>query len=81
MRMFTSVAIATAISAFATSVFAGGLSDEIIEAPVEVMEVEEPSGSSVNPTFVILGVLAALLVAAALQEEDDDDDDETDLIS
>ena len=49
---------------------AGGLSDGIVEPPVEVVEIEEPSGSSVNPTFVILGVLAALLVAAAVAEDD-----------
>jgi len=77
MRISTTLTAAVAITAFATSSIAGGLSDEIMEAPVEVVEDNvAPAGTSVNPTFVILGVLAALLIAAAVADDDDDDDED-----
>ncbi|MEL6683953.1 MAG: tail fiber domain-containing protein [Pseudomonadota bacterium] len=55
---------------------AGGLADEIVEAPVIVAEEPAPAGSSISPTYIVLGVLAALLIAAAVAEDDDDDDEE-----
>ena len=75
MRFTTTLAVATAlaVSGFATN--AGGLSDEILEAPVVAVEpAPEPAGSSINSTYVIVGVLAALLIAAAVAASDDDDD-------
>jgi hypothetical protein len=36
-----------------------------MEAPVVVMEEPAPAGSSINPAFIVVGVLAALLIAAA----------------
>ncbi|WP_341368678.1 hypothetical protein [Yoonia sp. BS5-3] len=74
MRIFQTLAATAAISAFATTTLAGGLSDEIIEPEVEVMEIDEPPTSSVSPVYIIVGVLAALLVVAALDEDDDDDE-------
>ncbi len=55
---------------------AGGLADEIVEAPVVVAEEPAPAGSSISPTYIVLGVLAALLIAAAVAEDDDDDDED-----
>ncbi|MDX8350968.1 hypothetical protein [Cognatiyoonia sp. IB215182] len=78
MRITTTLTAAVAMTAFATSSIAGGLADEIMEAPVEVEDTMAPAGTSVNPTFVILGVLAALLIAAAIADDDDDDDEPTD---
>ncbi|WP_439153630.1 hypothetical protein [Yoonia sp.] len=65
MRLTTTLAAAAfAVSGVAAN--AGGLSPEVMEAPVVVVEEEmAPAGSSVNSTYVILGVLAALLIAAA----------------
>ena len=77
MQKFTTLAAAASITFVATASFAGGLSDEIMEAPVEAVDVmEAPAGSSISPTFIIVGVLAALLIAAAVAAADDDDDDE-----
>ncbi|MEL6681999.1 MAG: hypothetical protein AAFQ09_05070 [Pseudomonadota bacterium] len=76
MRLTTLLSTA-ALCAAPVLVTAGGLSDEIMEAPVVAVEPEAaPAGTSISPTFVILGVLAALLIAAALSEEDDDDEEE-----
>ena len=52
------------------------LADEIVEAPVVVAEPAPAATSSVSPTYIVLGVLAALLIAAAVDAADDDDDDE-----
>ena len=78
MRIATTLAAAASIAALSTTAFAGGLVDEVMEAPVVVMEepMAEPAGSSISPTYLVLGVLAALLIAAAVAEDDDDDDDE-----
>lgn len=75
MRILTTFTAAASVAVLATSTMAGGLADEIIEPPVEVMTVDEPAGSSINPTFVVLGVLAALLLASTLQDDDDEDED------
>ena len=32
-----------------------------------------PVASSISPTYIVLGVLAALLIAAAVADDDDDD--------
>jgi len=75
MRFTTTLAAAALCAAPALVAHAGGLSDEIMEAPVAAVEPEvAPAGTSINPTFVIIGVLAALLLAAALNDDDDDDD-------
>lgn len=59
-----------------TSAYAGGLSPEVMEAPVVLDDVTAaPATSSINPTYVVLGVLAALLIAAAVNDDDDDDDE------
>ena len=73
MRIFTTLAASAAIAAVSTSALAGGLSPEVMEAPVVIEEaVAAPAASSISPTWVVLGVLAALLIAANLPEDDDE---------
>lgn len=76
MRVLTSSIAAGALLVSGTMAQAGGLSDEIMEAPVIVAEEPAPAGSSINPTYVVLGLLAALLIAAAVAEDDDDEGDD-----
>ncbi|MBE0412938.1 MAG: hypothetical protein IBX59_04825 [Yoonia sp.] len=56
---------AAALAISTLSANAGGLSPEIIETPPVVVDTFEPAGSSVDPTFVVLGILALLLIAAS----------------
>jgi hypothetical protein len=70
LKNITALAAATALCA--STAFAGGLSPEIIEAaPAE----PAPAAASVNPTYIVLGVVALLLIAAAI--DDDDSEEET----
>jgi len=72
-------ALAAAIAISASSTFAGGLAPEIVEtAPMEEI-VAAPAGSSIDPTYIVIGVIAALLIAAAGSDDDGDDDDEKDI--
>ena len=71
MRLTTTLAAAAALAVSGFAATAGGLSEEVMEAPVVAVEPEmEPAGSSISPTFIIVGVLAALLIAAAVSAED-----------
>ena len=54
-----------------TTAFAGGFADEIVEAPVVVVEPTAPAGSL--PGWVIPAVLVAGLVALAVSGDDSDD--------
>ena len=67
-------ACAAAIALSTTSTFAGGLSPEIVEA-VPVEKAATPA-FSINPTYIVLGVVALILIASA--GGDDDPDDEPD---
>ncbi|MFQ1702025.1 hypothetical protein ACJ5NV_15655 [Loktanella agnita] len=69
MRLTTTLA-AAALSVSGLAANAGGLSPQVMEAPVVVVEEPAPAGSSVNSTYIILGVLAALLIAAAVNADD-----------
>ena len=73
MRITTTVAAAASIAVLSTSAFAGGMAPEVMEPPVVVEPMAEPT-SSVSPTYIVLGVLAALLIAAAINESDSDSD-------
>ncbi|MBQ2260056.1 MAG: hypothetical protein II336_01660 [Loktanella sp.] len=64
MRMTKVFATAAVVAALSTTAFAGGLAPEVMEAPVVVAE-PAPAGSSINPAFIVVGILAALLIAAA----------------
>jgi hypothetical protein len=63
MRILTILTAATAIAGFSTAATAGGLAPEVVTAPVVVTE-PAPAQPSVNPAFIVVGVLAALLLAA-----------------
>lgn len=66
MRITTTLAAAATLAVVSTSAFAGGVAPVVIE-PVEVMEA--PKTSSVSPTYIVFGVVAALLIAAAASED------------
>jgi len=67
-------AFAAAFALTASSALAGGLSPEIIESSPE----EVVASPSVNPAYIVVGVLAALLIIAAVSSGDGDDDDDDD---
>lgn len=62
---------AAALAVSASTAFAGGLSPEIIEAPQAEDEMAAAT-PSINPTYIVVGVLAALLIAAAVDNDDDE---------
>lgn len=73
MRITSTLAASAVIATLATASFAGGLAEEIMEAPVVVEEpVMAPAASSISPTWVVLGVLAALLIAANLEDDEEE---------
>ena len=78
MRFLTHSIAAGAMIATGSMVQAGGLSPEITEAPVMITQEPAPAGSSISPTYVVLGVLAALLIAAAVADDDDEGDGDGD---
>ena len=70
MRKLTTLVAATSLLA-ATSAHAGGLANEIMEAPVMAEEpMMEPAGSSLSPTLIVVGILAALLLAASSSDDE-----------
>lgn len=69
MRIKTTACI-IAMALSANTAFAGGLSPAITETPVTETEVAA-AAPSINPTYIVVGVLAALLVAAAVGEDDE----------
>ncbi len=65
MRITTTLAAAASIAVLSTSAFAGGMSEEVMEAPVVMEEMAPaPAGSSMT-SIIVLGVLAAALLFAA----------------
>lgn len=72
MTIFKTLTSAAAIAALTAPAFAGGMADQIMEAPVVVEEeMVAPAASSVSPTLVVVGILAALLIAANLESDDE----------
>ena len=72
MRITKTLAAAASIAVVSTSAFAGGLAPEVMEPVVVEEPMMEKPGSSISPTFIVIGVLAALLIAAAVAEEDEE---------
>lgn len=70
MQIMKNLATATAIMALTTPAFAGGLSDQIMEAPVVVEEEMAPAGSSLDPSLIVLGILGLLLIGASMGDDD-----------
>lgn len=68
-----------AATALATSSFAGGLSPEIMEAPVAMEdEMVAPAASSISPLWIVGGLLAGALIWSMLEEEDNNGNNEID---
>lgn len=68
MRIATTLAAAAAISAFGVAAQAGNPEPAMDEPMVDPIIVDEPRGSSVNSTWIIIGVLAVLVAAAAAND-------------
>ena len=74
MTNSTKLLTAAVFAATTSMAHAGGLSPEIMEAPVVVEDdMEVAAAPSINPAYIVVGVLGALLLAAALQEEEESD--------
>ena len=71
MQILKNLTAATAIVALTTPALAGGLSDQIMEAPVVVEEEMAPAGSSLDPALIVLGILGLLLLGANLGDDDE----------
>lgn len=70
MRNVTTIAAVAALSTVGFAAHAGQPEPAVMEPPIVVVEPDpEPAGSSISPTFIIVGVLAALLIAAAVNAE------------
>ena len=71
MRLTTTLAAATAIAVSGVAATAGGMAEPVMDKPVVMADpVPAPAASSISPTYVVVGVLAALLIAAAVAEEE-----------
>ena len=66
MTTFAAAAALT-ISGFAAQ--AGNPEPAIVEPAPVVAPEPEPAGSSINSTFIVVGVIAALLIAAAIEAD------------
>jgi hypothetical protein len=72
MRLTTTLAAAAALAVSGFAANAGGMDQPVMAAPVVMVEPEmAPKGSSINSTYLIVGVLAALLIAAAVNAQDE----------
>ncbi|MDB4111010.1 hypothetical protein N9824_00820 [bacterium] len=68
MRITTTLAAAASIAVLSTSAFAGGMSEEVMEAPVVMEEMAPAPAGSGTAGIIALGVLAAILLYAASEE-------------
>jgi hypothetical protein len=76
MRNTTKLIASAALLASTTMAQAGGLSPEIMEAPVAMEdEMAAPAASSINPLYILGGVAAAFLILKALEEDDEPGDE------
>jgi hypothetical protein len=64
MNILKTLASATAVAAISSTSFAGGLSDQIMEAPVVVEEEVMAAGPSIDPAIIVLGILGLLIIGA-----------------
>jgi len=67
------ILFAAALAVSANTAFAGGLSPEIIEATQTDNEIVA-TAPSIDPAYIVVGVLAVLLIAAAVGNGDDDEE-------
>ena len=74
MNVFKTFVASAAIASLASTSFAGGLANEIMEAPIAVEEeMMAPAGSSLDPSLIVLGILGLLLIGASIGEDDTPD--------
>lgn len=71
MKMLRTIAASAAIATLGSAAIAGGLSDQIMEAPVVVEEAAATTGSSVDPALIVLAILGLLILSASQSESDD----------
>ena len=65
MTTIKTLTAALAIASVASASFAGGLSDQIMEAPVVVEEEIAVAGPSIDPALIVLGILGLLVIGAS----------------
>lgn len=70
MRFGIHTLAAAALAVSSVSASAGGIAPEVIETPAVIVDAPSPAGSSADPAFIILGILAALLIASAASDND-----------
>ena len=78
MRYLTTLVTSASLLA-TTTAYAGGMAEEVMEAPVVIAEPMEPAGSSVSPTLIVVGILAALLLVANMDDDEDISDQASDV--
>ncbi|EBA10876.1 hypothetical protein [Roseobacter sp. CCS2] len=67
---FNNIVAMIAATCGVTTAHAGGLSPEIVESsPVD--PAPAAAASSVNPAYIVVGILAALLIGAAVSSDND----------
>ena len=72
MRIFKTIITATTVAAFATASVAGGLSDQIMEAPVAIEEeMMAAPAPSIDPTWIVLGIFGLLVLSASASGDDE----------
>jgi len=69
MRLMTTFAAAAALTISGFAAQAGNPEPAIVEPAPVVAPEPEPAGSSINSTFIVVGVIAALLIAAAIEAD------------
>jgi len=74
------VSLVAAVALLATPVTAGGLSDQIVEAPVPMQE-PVAAGPSISPAIIVVGILGALLIASSVGEDDDESREEQEILT
>lgn len=71
MGILRTCVASAAIAAIATTSVAGGLADQIMEAPVVAEEEMVPAaGPSIDPSLIVLGILALLVLGASSSSDD-----------
>ncbi|MFO8126149.1 hypothetical protein [Yoonia sp.] len=67
---------AAAIALSANTAFAGGLSPVIVEAPAMEQELVA-ANPSINPAYIVVGIVAALLIVSTVGNDSSDEPDST----
>ena len=75
-RIKTGIAAVAAVTVAGTSASAGGLSDQIVEAPVEQDAMVAPASRSAPDWLIPVLILGALVGLAASSDDSSSDSDE-----